>query len=76
MTDEGQLGDIYSHGSLIARAHRDVADAVLEDHLLGGSFESWWKTKMSQEERETFLYLALATANAATGGPSEIHRLL
>ncbi|GAA5951957.1 hypothetical protein JCM3765_005152 [Sporobolomyces pararoseus] len=73
---EDQFARIYDHGKMIARMYRDIAEALLADHYLGGSFEGWWKNKISEEDRKNFLLLGIVEANSRTGGMVEIHRLL
>jgi hypothetical protein len=74
-TEEDQLARTYAHGIAIARVYRDISEALIGDHYLGGSFEEWWKKKLTEETRISLLYLALDGANASTGGGVEIHRL-
>lgn len=75
-TDEDQFARIYDHGKIIARMYRDIAEALLSDHYLGGSFEDWWKNKLSEEVRKDYLLIGLLEANSRTGGVKAIHRLL
>ncbi|GAA5828385.1 hypothetical protein JCM5353_005054 [Sporobolomyces roseus] len=65
---EDQLARIYDHGTMIARLHRNITDAVLEDHYIGGSFEGWWRDKMSESAQRNLLETALDAASNAGGG--------
>ena len=65
---EDQLARIYDHGTIIARLHRNITDAVLGDHYIGGSFEGWWKNNMSESAQRNLLEVALDAASNAGGG--------
>lgn len=65
---EDQLARIYQFGLLIARLHANIARAVLGQHYIGGSFEGWWKSRLTEEDRLGFLQAALDAACVAGKG--------
>jgi len=74
LSEEAQLGRIYSHGLMIARIHRQIADALYEDQKKGGDFETLW-TMLPVDVRAHFIYRGFDNCSMATGGHAAHIRL-
>lgn len=59
---------------MIARVHRQIAEALFQDRKKGGDFESLW-TMLPVDIRSHFVYQSLDICTMATGGHNALIRL-